>query len=117
MSRSASPRSARPASPRSTSPPSPPRTPPGSPTSSASASWRARPAARTPPARAAGPAGAGRALPSGGRVQDHLGVPLDPLVELVVGLGCLVEPHVVGHDEARPGPAFDDHVAELAVVD
>src|SRR5258706_3831504 len=53
---------------------------------------------------------------SRGWLEDDLGVAVYPLVELVIGLRRLIETDIVGHHEARRGPAVNDHVAQLAVV-
>src|SRR4051812_5020609 len=50
------------------------------------------------------------------RVQDDLRVALDALVELLVRLGCLLEPELVRDDEARRRPARDDQVAKVPDV-
>ena len=39
--------------------------------------------------------------------EDDLGVPVDALVELVVGFGCVVQGHVMGHDKPGFGLAGD----------
>src|SRR3954447_21774838 len=50
------------------------------------------------------------------RVQDDLGPALVPLVEVLVGLRCLVQRQLVADDERRLGLARGDEVAQLPVV-
>lgn len=50
------------------------------------------------------------------RVQHDLRVALDPLVELVVRRGRLVQGQFMRNDEVRLRPALDDHVAQVPVV-
>jgi len=49
-------------------------------------------------------------------VQQHFGVPLDTLVELVVGLDGLVKTALVRHDKAGLRYSSNNQVAEVAVV-
>jgi len=49
-------------------------------------------------------------------VQQHFGVSLDTLVELVVGLDSLVETTLVRHDEAGLRSSGNDQITEVAVV-
>jgi hypothetical protein len=49
-------------------------------------------------------------------VEQHLGVAIDSLVELVVSINSLVNVDFVRNDKGRLGTAGDDEVAELTVV-
>lgn len=49
-------------------------------------------------------------------MDNHLGVAVLALVELVVGDFGVVEPDLMRNDKARLGLARDDHVAQVAVV-
>src|SRR5215212_8476970 len=50
------------------------------------------------------------------RVQDDLGPAVVPLVEVLVGLGCLVQRQLVADDERRLRLARGDEVTQLPVV-
>jgi hypothetical protein len=50
------------------------------------------------------------------RMDQHLRVPLNPLVELLIRSRGLVDAHVMGHDEAGLGPARDDQITEITVI-
>jgi hypothetical protein len=49
-------------------------------------------------------------------MQQHLGVAIDSLVELVISIDSLVNVDFVRDDKRRLSAARDDEVAELAVV-
>ena len=49
-------------------------------------------------------------------MQDDLGPALVPLVEVLIGLGRLVQRQLVADDERRLGPALGDEVTQLPVV-
>ena len=49
-------------------------------------------------------------------MNQHLGVAINPLVELLVRLRRIVDVDVVTDDEAGLGAAGDDQVAQVAVV-
>lgn len=49
-------------------------------------------------------------------MNQHLGVAIDPPVELVVRLGRVVDVDLMADDEAGRGAAGDDQVAQVAVV-
>src|SRR5690606_21888060 len=67
------------------------------------------------PARGSHLPRAGTGCPVSG-VQHDLRVAVHPLVELVIGVGRLVQSELVGDDEAGLRPALDDHVAQVPVV-
>lgn len=49
-------------------------------------------------------------------MNQHLRVTLDPLVELDIGIWCLVDGHFVGDHKRRFCFAGDDQIAEVAIV-
>lgn len=49
-------------------------------------------------------------------MNQHLGVAINPLIELLVRLRCLVDVDVVADNEAGLGAAGDDQVAQVAIV-
>ena len=50
------------------------------------------------------------------RVQQDLGVAVDPLVELLVGAGCLSQSDLVRDDPGRGGLPGDDQITQLLVI-
>lgn len=50
------------------------------------------------------------------RMDEHLGIPVDALIEFLVRDRGVGEGDVVADDEARVGAAGDDQVAQLPVV-
>lgn len=50
------------------------------------------------------------------RVDQHLGIPFDPLVKLLVRRWCILDVDLVRHDETWLGPARYDHIAKIPVV-
>ncbi len=49
-------------------------------------------------------------------MQQHLCVPFDALVELLVRGRRLLESNLMGHDERRLGSARDDQISEVSVI-
>lgn len=50
------------------------------------------------------------------RVDQHLGIPFDPLVKLLVRCWCILDVDLVRHNETWLGPARHDHIAKIPVV-
>src|ERR1700694_252890 len=50
------------------------------------------------------------------KLNQDLGVPLDPLVEFVVGLWCLVDVNAMTDDLARLRPSIHNQIAKILVV-
>jgi hypothetical protein len=50
------------------------------------------------------------------RVQQDLGIPVDPLIELLICVGGFIEREVVRDDERRLGPSCNNQVAEVSVI-
>ena len=50
------------------------------------------------------------------RMQQNLGVPVDPPVELVIRIDRIVNVNLVAHDETWLCSSRDDQVAQIAVV-
>ena len=50
------------------------------------------------------------------RMDQHLGITLNPLVKLLICLRCVIDVDLMTDDEARFGAAGDDQVSEVAVV-
>ncbi len=50
------------------------------------------------------------------RVQQHLRVPLHPLIKLAIRLGRLIDADIMADDKTGVGAAGDDQVAQVAVV-
>ena len=49
-------------------------------------------------------------------MNQHLGVPINPLVKLLIRDLRVLDPDLVTHDEGRLRRAGDDEVAQVAVV-
>jgi hypothetical protein len=49
-------------------------------------------------------------------VKQHLGVPINSLIKLVVSIDSLVNVDFMRNDKGRLGTARDDEIAELTVV-
>lgn len=49
-------------------------------------------------------------------MDENLGVPVDPLVKLLICGSCVVDVYLMGHHKARFGSARNDQVTQIPVV-
>lgn len=49
-------------------------------------------------------------------MQEHLRVPLDSLVELLIRHRSVLQRQLVRHDERRLGASADDQITQIAIV-